>query len=165
MTTLRGAALGLLLLLLNPLAFLAVVICAAVRRYPWFLLTPDDPVSPFGLYEDQVRRVYVRFGRYVGDVYWLGLRNCLYGAAYALKPREMKGLRNYIDIGIGKRSLGRATCWSAGKYRQWTVRIGFGFFLLLGWKVDRVVIDPNTYRASVNMDFRPTFSVRRKVAF
>lgn len=56
------------------------------RGFRW-LETPDDPL-PGGQYEPQVRKVYDRFGFYVGSVYWLW-RNRAYRFAqqFAYRPR------------------------------------------------------------------------------
>ena len=70
----------------------------AIRgKYPWWMLTPDDPVSPFGSgttptasTEHTQMKIYERFGRYIGDVVWLGWRNSGYGYAYSLKPEWLK---------------------------------------------------------------------------
>jgi len=70
----------------------------AIRgKYPWWMVTPDDPVSPFGSgttpgasTEKSQMRLYEKFGRYVGDVVWLGWRNSAYGYAYSQKPDWLK---------------------------------------------------------------------------
>lgn len=92
-------------LLRIPYKFLSKVlvpIYAIWGRYPWWMVTPDDPVSPFGCgttpgasTEQMMVDLYARFGRYVGDVVWLGWRNSGYGLAYAAKPDFLKrpGLR------------------------------------------------------------------------
>jgi hypothetical protein len=95
-------------LLLKPLIKLAVLACVPFGRYPWWMVTPDDPVSPFGSgttpgasREPTQMAVYERFGRAVGDFVWLGWRNSGYGIAYWLKPDFLKrpGLR-YMDLNI-----------------------------------------------------------------
>lgn len=84
---------------------LLVPLYAIWGKYPSWMVTPDDPVSPFGSgttkgasNEPTVRKVYAKFGRYIGDVYWLAWRNSGYGLAYAAKPDWLKrpGLR-YMD--------------------------------------------------------------------
>ncbi len=157
-----GALLGLLLLLGNIPAIVIVFVCAFVGRYPWWLLTPDDPTSPFGQYEEAVRKVYAwpLIGRWAGDFYWLAFRNCLYGLAYRLKPYRFKGITVYSDLPVKVARWRRLTLWNAAGYRQLTVRLFGRYAMAAGWKVDRVVLDPNTKRAAVNMDFRPTFTVR-----
>jgi len=72
------------------------------------MVTPDDPVSPFGSgttpgasYEATQVKIYERFGRYIGDCVWLGWRNSGYGVSYYTKPDWLKreGLR-YMDLVI-----------------------------------------------------------------
>jgi hypothetical protein len=155
-----GALQGLVLLLLWPAALLAVLVCARRGRYPWWLLTPDDPVSPFGQYEATVRAVYARVGRYWGDVYWLGIRNTLYGLRYALKPARFKGVQDYSALGRRITPRGRLTTFCVEGYVLWQVRLG-GFDLLAGWMTRGAALDPFTPRQPVNMEFRPVLSVRR----
>ena len=87
---------------------IAVPLFAIRGKYPPLMLTPDDPVSPFGSgttpgasREPTQMAVYRRFGRYVGDVVWLAWRNSGYGVAYYLKPEWLKqpGIR-YMDLEI-----------------------------------------------------------------
>ena len=157
-----GAALGLSLWLLWPLAFVAVCICAIRGKYPYILVTPDDPKSPFGAYEETVRNVYARFGRYVGDVYWLGIRNPLYGLRYMLKPEKYK---ETTDYGQFRASIRFSRSWirryEVDKMPLWEVDL-WRFQLLAGWMVRGVWNDPHTERQPINMEFRPIFSLRRK---
>ena len=155
-----GAFLGLLLLALTPLNLIAVLVAARRARYPWWMVTPDDPVSPFGQYEATVRSVYARFGRYVGDLYWLGLRNSLYGLRYALKPARFKGVTDYTVFARHITSRGRLTIFCVEGLRLYQYRVG-GFELLAGWMVRGAALDPYTPRQPVNMEFRPVFSLRR----
>lgn len=168
MSVARGAALGALILVLNPVAMVVVALCAFFRRYPWWLVTPDDPTSPFGAYEPAMQRVYLWpvVGRWCGDVYWLALRNCLYGLAYRCKPDDMKGVRFYLPQRCSHTQVSkRVSRWYAHGYEQLTVRLVGRFCLVLGWKVDGVVLDPLPARKEVNMDFRPVFTVRANVPF
>lgn len=50
--------------------------------------TPDERL-PGGLYERTVERVWRRYGRYVCSVYWLGVRNRMYGLSFALFGRQV----------------------------------------------------------------------------
>lgn len=74
-----------------------VPLYAIKGKYPWWMVTPDDPVSPFGSgtsptssTEPTQMGIYKRFGRYVGDVVWLAWRNSAYGYAYSQKPDWLK---------------------------------------------------------------------------
>lgn len=95
-------------LFLKPLIKVAVLVAAVRGKYPWWMVTPDDRVPPFGCgttpgasYERSQVRLYERFGRYVGDVVWLGWRNAGYGLSYWLKPDFLKrpGIR-YMDLSV-----------------------------------------------------------------
>ena len=35
-----------------------VAVLAVFGKYPYWVLTPDDPESPFGLYEPSMRKLY-----------------------------------------------------------------------------------------------------------
>lgn len=155
-----GIGLTLLSILVKPLV---AIYATTTDSYPWWMVTPDDPVSPFGQSEETVRNVYARFGRYVGDVYWLAVRNCLYGLTYALKPSEFKDTSDYSDFhmlrdGDGK---GRKTVYSIAGYKQWVYNFG-PVTVLGGWKVKGVWNDPKTPRQHINMEFTPVFSIRRR---
>ena len=162
----RGALLGLLLLLAWPLILLAVIVCAPRGRYPWWLITPDDPfalghdVPHFGAYEPTVRRVYLNLGRVLGDIYWLGLRNSAYGVRYRLKPDRFKGLIDYRNLRITIVRGRRLTLYCVEGFRCWQVSLG-RFELLAGWMVRGAALDPFTIRQPVNMEFRPVFSPRK----
>lgn len=76
---------------------LLVPIYAIRGKYPWWMITPDDPVSPFGSgttstssTEPSQMKIYKTFGRYIGDLVWLGWRNSGYGYSYSLKPDWLK---------------------------------------------------------------------------
>jgi hypothetical protein len=94
--------------IIKPLLKLAVPIFAIWGKYPPLMVTPDDPVSPFGSgttkgasVEPTQMAIYKRFGRWVGDVIWLGWRNSGYGIAYYLKPDWMKDPKlRYMDLVI-----------------------------------------------------------------
>ena len=56
-----------------------------MRRLPYvfkWMETPDDQLIPSGLYEDTVLSIYKRFGWFVSQWYWLGLRNVGHGIFY-----------------------------------------------------------------------------------
>lgn len=76
---------------------LTVPFYAIKGNYPWWMVTPDDPVSPFGSgttptasTEATQMKMYKLFGRYIGDLIWLGWRNGGYGYAYSQKPDWLK---------------------------------------------------------------------------
>lgn len=81
----------------KPLIKVAVLLYAVRGKYPWWMVTPDDPVSPFGSgttpsasVEPTQMAVYKRWGRYIGDVVWLAWRNSGFGLSYSLKPDWLK---------------------------------------------------------------------------
>jgi hypothetical protein len=94
-----------------------VLFYAIKGNYPWWMVTPDDPKSPFGSgtvktasTEPTQMAIYQRFGRYVGDVVWLGWRNSGYGYAYSQKPDWLKDPNiKYEDLQITKEVLGNKT--------------------------------------------------------
>lgn len=83
------------------------------------MVTPDDPVSPFGSgttkgasVEKSQMDIYRRFGRYVGDVVWLGWRNSGYGYAYKQKPDWLKNPDiKYEDLTVNKVESGNKTIY------------------------------------------------------
>lgn len=170
-----GALQGLALFLAWPLALGAVAACAPwchrSGRYPRWLTTPDDDydrlrLQPtlrpphFGAYEASVRTVYARAGRLLGDIYWLGLRNQLFGLRYALKPARYKGLTSYAHLPRALWKHGWGLRFVADGLTLYKLELG-PLVLLAGWAVRGVVLDPNSPRAAVNMEFRPMFSVRK----
>ncbi len=110
-----------LVCLLLPFDFLLIpliAILAVFGRYPRWFVTPDDPTSPFGLYEPAMRRAYygtehpplggevwehqiggipaellwakpTGWRRWWGSFLWLGLRNRMYGFVYSCKPKSL----------------------------------------------------------------------------
>lgn len=172
-----GAFLGFLLeFVLRPLATPIIFIyCIFQWKYPWWMITPDDLPRPgfphFGYYEPTVRKVYTRFGKRLGDFYWLGFRNVLYGLRHAWKPKDLMpqpywpsgGVLNYGHLVpyMKRRKMGRVTFYSVLGYKMITIRwfsaFGRTYWGGFGWKVDRIVDDPYTERAPINMDARPMF--------
>jgi len=165
MSALRGSLLGLLLFALNPLARLAVLVYAIRGKYPWWLITPDDPPRPgaehFGQYEPTTRSVYKRFGRYLGDVYWLGWRNTLYGLAYHFKPDRFKGITDYSRLSHHIQYRWWGVVYRCEGYTLRQIDLPGRFEILLGWQVRGAVLRPYGQRDPVNMEFRPMFSIRR----
>lgn len=157
---LAGALLGFLIQLLRIPALPITLVLAIKGRYPWWLVTPDDPESPFGRYEETVRGVYTRFGRYVGDVYWLAGRNALFGLSYYFKPDRFKGVTDYTPMQLAKVVRGHVTIYTADGMSLWQYQ-RFGFELLAGWMVRGAVLDPTPSRRLINMEFRPILSFRR----
>jgi len=148
----------------------------AGRRAPWWMITPDDLPSygpHFGYYEPTVRRVYDRFGKRIGDAYWLGKRNVLMGLRRRLTPTALRPQRdpnmgnifNYAHlVPQFKRKRGRwVTRYDIGHYRCWKWTIGRRVKGIVGWKIDRIVDDPFNGRQPINMDGRPIFSPLRRI--
>lgn len=87
-----------------PFIKLLVMFYAFSGRYPNWMVTPDDPVSPFGSGTTALAsrepghvaiyawgsKIHPAFGRWLGDVVWLAWRNSMYGLAYRLKPDWLK---------------------------------------------------------------------------
>lgn len=65
------------------------IIRGDLPRWARWWETPDERL-PGGMYEPTVESIYKRFGRYWCSVYWLGIRNRMYGLSFALfgEPAE-----------------------------------------------------------------------------
>jgi hypothetical protein len=180
-TTLKGATIGLLSILLWPVALLVVAVCAILRLpYPRWVDTIDDPYVRDGVgahrgeYEPTVRAVYERYGRVIGDIYWLGFRNSMYGFVLSFKPDQLKprydvgrGVYNYSHLldGMSQRAIGYwIAIYTVVDYRAIVVWPPGPFWLVFGWKVDTMVRDPLGARHPINAEARPTFSIRSKRA-
>jgi hypothetical protein len=87
-----------LILLADFLLSLAAPVVTLFYRGGWFN-TPDDPVSPRGVYEPFMKRLHAKVGPWWADWWWLGWRNKAYGFSYAMKPAIFKGL-HYASIGV-----------------------------------------------------------------
>jgi hypothetical protein len=176
---------GLLKVLTKPL-----VLFYAIRgNYPTWMLTPDDPVSPFGSgttpgasREETQMKVYEKFGRYIGDVVWLGWRNSLYGISYYLTPDFLKDKSiQYVNLEAAKEELPNGTVqywiripgtdewlWETQrKYGPITVLSGYriqpiydGIIRAREGLKQGVVIKLPAHHP--NMDGRPIFSFRTK---
>jgi hypothetical protein len=160
---------GFFLFILGFLVMPLVPFYAIRGKYPWWMVTPDDQVSPFGQYEETVRKVYEKYGRWAGDTYWLGVRNRMYGLAYKWKIPELKGVTDYSNLLTHKQrldyphfSIQKIDLILNGKiYREHTIQLG-PVYLIFGWKLNPVHSDKHIPRKEVNMDARPTFSFRTK---
>lgn len=155
-------------------------IVTLVYRRGWFD-TPDDTVSPRGMYEDKIYKinewVFKLTGRrsiadWVSDWYWLGFRNRAYGYDYALKPEFFKGLTSYNDLNMWLRHYRKLgfipvrVIWIEG-FREYTISFGL-FHVIAGYRL-RPIWDEawqNKYMGAgipfrkINMDARPIFSIR-----
>ncbi len=201
-----------LVCLLLPFDFLLIpfiALLAVFGRYPRWFVTPDDPTSPFGLYEPAMRRAYygtdtpkpmmsgwwhqvggrptyilwerpVGWRRWWGSFLWLGLRNRMYGFAYAMKPACLRpallsqwnaagnGIATpgtYEHLLVSSRQSGRVTVFEANGYKMWKVLLchigAHPFGIMFGYKVDSIVMDRHTPRKPINMEGRPICSLRR----
>lgn len=155
-------------------------IVTLVYRRGWFD-TPDDTVSPRGMYEDKIANinafVFKLTGRraiadWVSDWYWLGFRNRAYGYDYALKPEFFKNLTSYDGLNMAVRNtkvlkvIPVRVIWIEG-FREYTISFGL-FHVIAGYRL-RPIYDEsfqNRYLNAqipfrkVNMDARPIFSIR-----
>lgn len=91
----------------------------------WFS-TPDERL-PGGMYEPAVSKMYDRWGKWVTSWYWLGIRNALFGMAFAFgKPTT-----DYIpDLPLG--------LWKRDDIWRYSVKFGPIKFLC-GYKVYKVL--------------------------
>ena len=158
---------GFLLFLLGFFAWIPVLFYAIRGKYPDWALTPDDPVSPFGQYEETVKKVYEKFGRYIGDVYWLGFRNKLYGLKYKYKIPGLKGITDYQYLLTNKQALYYKNAsitkydllLDGEVYSQHTIRL-WKLYIMFGYKIDSVHNDKHSPRQPINMEGRPFFTIR-----
>lgn len=156
------------------LSALAPIVVLVYRR-GWFD-TPDDNVSPRGMYEERVRKINERFGNWVSDYYWLALRNRAYGYDYAMKPQHFKDMKDYSEIESAwtqtfPRWYGSVRYIQVDGFYERTYSIGkgkVGFHVITGYRL-RPVYDEwynNRFNAAgipyrpINMDARPIFSLR-----
>jgi hypothetical protein len=175
---------------LKVLLKIAVPIFAIWGRYPQFMRTPDDPVSPFGCgttptasTEATMQWIYAHLGRYVGDVVWLGWRNSGYGVTYYCKPQWLKDptiryetLKMRIEGRYGEKRL---TFWLQcpdGTWMHETQRRFGPFVLLTGYRIEPIwngrMENLNRWVRGEervprpgfhpNMDGRPIVSIRTK---
>lgn len=166
---------------LKVLLKLAVPIFAIWGKYPPLMVTPDDPVSPFGSgttpgasREPTQMKLYERFGRYIGDVVWLGWRNGGYGVAYYCKPDWLKrpGIR-YMDLTIDDQRFppvrwdkeldreippGLGTLWLQAPDGSWmweTTRKFGPIYLITGYRLSAVAAGAAEDRARVESGWPP----------
>lgn len=167
---------------------LLVPLYAIRGNYPWWMVTPDDPVSPFGSgttptasTEPSQVALYEDAGRYIGDVVWLGWRNSFYGFHYQFKPDWLKspGVK-YEELVWYRESDGNTSRiylqQPDGTWLWETTRKLGPFFLITGWRIGPAYEGAleNSARAAVglprvprpafhpNMDGRPVFSIRTR---
>lgn len=160
----------------NLLMFVKVAVCEAVAllaplvtlvyRRGWFN-TPDNPDSPHGLYESKMVRIYQRYGAFVSDWWWLGVRNRAYGLRYALKPAHFKALGSYADCVLSQVKRGNKTVTEVDGYREYVYQYDWGH-VIVGYRLtpiynevlkNRYGIEVIPFRP-VNMDARPILSFR-----
>lgn len=149
------------------------------------MVTPDDPVSPFGSgttpgasVEATQMAIYRRFGRYVGDVLWLGWRNSGFGYAYSLKPDWLKNPElRYETLVLVKTVDKNKTIYTVSNgvetLKETQYKLG-PIVLIVGWRVQPIYDGgiENRERAAngleraprpahhPNMDGRPLVSLR-----
>jgi hypothetical protein len=167
---------------------LLVPFYAIKGNYPWWMITPDDQVSPFGSgttktasVEPTQMGIYRLFGRYVGDVVWLGWRNSGYGYSYSQKPEWLKNPDiKYETLSITLTERGRKKVFALdqpdGTFLTET-QYKFGpFVLLFGYRIEPIYngcMENRDYIAKYpqdgrlprpgfhpNMDGRPIISLR-----
>lgn len=161
------------------LVSLTAPIVTLFYRGGWYN-TPDDPVSPRGLYEKAVLRINEwvlaktgnrELANWVSDYWWLGFRNRAYGFDYAMKPAFFRNLTTYEGLNINLKwgkflGFPMRTIWVEG-YEERTIFFRL-FHVIVGYRLRPIydqVFDAKylnaklTYRP-LNMDARPILSVR-----
>jgi hypothetical protein len=174
--------------IIKPLVKVAVLLFAIRGKYPPMLVTPDDPVSPFGSgttptasVEPTQMAIYKRFGRYIGDVVWLAWRNGGYGISYYVKPGWLKDPAiKYeeltFDVEVGARKTRYWLRQPDGTWLWETQRWLGPLCLITGYRIQPIFdgAAENKSRLAVglpraprpgfhpNMDGRPIFSIRTR---
>jgi hypothetical protein len=143
----------------------APIVTLFYRKGIW--LTPDDPVSPFGCgttpgasVEPAMQAKY-RISTFLGDWWWLGIRNSAYGLAYKFKPAYFKSLSTYAGCPIGLKQVGPLRIIDIFGYKEIMLSCGF-FHILVGYRLRPIVDEAarNVPCRPINMDARPIFSIR-----
>lgn len=159
-----GFIIGPILCVLGLFAWIPVSLFAIFGHYPKWLRTPDDPRSPFGQYEPLVKSIYEKYGRYIGDLYWLGFRNTLYGISYCLKPKAFKEAKSYFEFfrtqKSGKFYKLSAVEKASGRGRWFELVLYVGPFSIIWGNRLHAVMTNNDEVRHPNMDGRPIFSIR-----
>lgn len=180
--------------ILKILLKIAVPIFAIWGKYPPLMLTPDDQVSPFGSgttpgasREPTQMAIYAwgtkvggpKFGKWLGDVVWLGWRNSGYGIAYYLKPAWLKEHDiKYENLTLDlEGELNNGVVWLQQPDGTWlweTTRRFWIFTLITGYRLTPIYSgaienrerlargEPRAPRPAhhPNMDGRPLVSIR-----
>ena len=126
-----------------------ILVNARLRSFWWWLETPDDLLSPYGLYEPTVYKIYNKCGKFIGDWYWLGIRNQAQGFLWKFGKPTPKRFREMteeeiIQYGVWEK---RFTCgkialiagWehAHNKYRLYMKELGYWTPY---WAIPRVAI-------------------------
>jgi hypothetical protein len=128
--------------------------------------TPDNPDSPHGMYEQKMQGIHARFGTWIADWWWLGVRNRAYGLAYNLKPELFRNLSSYEHLQMYRHAIGRSVYTVIEGYTERVIQFK-RFHVIIGYRLtpiwDEVMNNRNgagiPFRP-VNMDARPIFSIR-----
>lgn len=111
--------------------------------------------------------IYAKFGKFIGDWYWLGIRNTAYGLSYKWKPELLK-LREgwlYRDLKMDKWEHGNTRVirlFGPDETYVETVKTYKFFHVIYGYRLGPVygtMIHDIPVRRN-NMDGRPILSIR-----
>lgn len=105
-----------------------------------------------------MRWVYEKFGSFVGDWYWLGIRNTAYGLAYKFIPEIFKNRETYDDLEKFRAKHGPITYTEVAGYPEWIINFGF-FHIIFGYRMSPVYDTKGKVRP-ITMDARPILSIR-----
>lgn len=111
--------------------------------------TPDDPL-PGGQYEPTVKRIYDKFGEYIGNVYWLWRnrayrlsRRWAYWPQVVIEDGKARVYQGYIEGNIrtgddegdqeGTVRFFAGECWEFYKVKR--LFADFGYRIRFGWKL------------------------------
>jgi hypothetical protein len=142
-------------------SLISPVVTLFYRKGIW--VTPDDPESPYGVgnassNEPTMHWIYNNLGTFIGDWWWLGVRNRAYGLKYKFKPDFFKGLGTYDDLEKFRFKSGLVTYTEVEGYPEWVISFYF-FHVIVGYRMSPVYDTIGKVRP-INMDARAIFSVR-----
>jgi hypothetical protein len=107
-----------------------------------------------------MRMIYGIYGKFIGDWWWLGVRNSSMGIAYKFKPNYLKGIPTYAYLPRTVKSTrfyDLIKVWKA----DFELTLKFGLFhVIYGRRLKPIINDNDLPVRSVNMDGRPILSIR-----
>jgi hypothetical protein len=145
-------------LLCEFVALLAPLVCLVYRG--GIFNTPDDPESPHGHYEPKMRKIYEKYGKWVGDYWWLGIRNRAYGLRFNLKPELFRAATSYDGFPRVRYKKGLIQVTDVAGYKEYILNLKW-LHIIYGYRMGPVYNTKGPLGSrQVNMDARPILSIR-----